>query len=79
MALLVGLSGSLRRHSYNSGLLRAAQALMPEGSRLEIASIAGVPLYNGDVEAETGLPAAVTALKESIARTPARHSTPKAR
>jgi NAD(P)H-dependent FMN reductase len=67
MPLLVGLSGSLRRHSYNSGLLRAAQALMPEGSRLEIASIAGVPLYNGDVEAEARLPAAVTVLKESIA------------
>ena len=39
MTLLVGISGSLRRHSFNAGLLRAAQAVMPDGARLEIASI----------------------------------------
>ena len=66
MALqLVGISGSLRRHSYNAGLLRAAQAAMPEGTSLAIHSIAGVPLYNADVEAE-GIPDAVTVLKEAV-------------
>lgn len=30
---LVGLSGSLRRASYNSALLRAAAAAVPEGSK----------------------------------------------
>jgi NAD(P)H-dependent FMN reductase len=62
---LIGLSGSLRRHSVNSGLLRAAAAEMPEGSVLEVGSIADIPLYNGDVEAQ-GIPAAVTALKDRI-------------
>ena len=67
MTHIVGISGSLRRHSFNSGLLHAAAKLMPDGARLTIASIAEVPLYNADVEAETGIPAAVTALKEKIA------------
>ena len=67
MALqLVGIAGSLRRHSYNAGLLRAAQAAMPDGATLAIHSIAEVPLYNADVEVE-GMPAAVTALKDAVA------------
>lgn len=67
MAHIVGISGSLRRHSFNSGLLRAATALMPDGATLGIASIAEIPLYNADIEAEGGLPAAVTELKAQIA------------
>jgi NAD(P)H-dependent FMN reductase len=67
MARLIGISGSLRQGSYNSALLRAAAELMPEGSRLDIASIRGIPLYDGDVEAESGLPAPVAALKSGIA------------
>jgi NAD(P)H-dependent FMN reductase len=63
---IIGLSGSLRRHSFNRGLLRAAAEVMPEGAVLEIGSIAEVPLYNADVEAE-GIPPPVTALKEKIA------------
>ncbi|MEY2615556.1 MAG: hypothetical protein QOH78_1329, partial [Verrucomicrobiota bacterium] len=41
MANLVGLSGSLRRESYNSMLLRAAAELTPAGTTLEIATIRG--------------------------------------
>ena len=67
MALrLVGISGSLRRHSYNAGLLRAARDAMPEGATLAIHSIAEVPLYNADVEAD-GIPLAVTVLKDAVA------------
>ena len=66
MTRIVGLSGSLRRHSFNSGLLRAAAEAMPEGAVLEIGSIAEIPLYDGDVEAE-GIPAPVAALKDKIA------------
>jgi chromate reductase, NAD(P)H dehydrogenase (quinone) len=66
VTLIVGLSGSLRRHSVNSGLLRAAAEEVPAGTTLEIGSIAEIPLYNGDVEA-AGFPAAVTALKDRIA------------
>ena len=66
MTHIIGLSGSLRRHSFNRGLLRAATEVMPEGAVLEIGSIAEIPLYNADVEAE-GIPPPVTALKDKIA------------
>jgi chromate reductase, NAD(P)H dehydrogenase (quinone) len=65
MTKVLGISGSLRRGSYNSALLRAATHLMPEGATLEVASIRGIPLFDGDVEAQ-GIPAAVTQLKEAI-------------
>ena len=67
MTKVLGISGSLRRGSYNSALLRAATRLMPPESTLEVASIRGVPLYDGDVEAQ-GIPAAVTQLKEAIVK-----------
>jgi chromate reductase, NAD(P)H dehydrogenase (quinone) len=63
---IIGLSGSLRRHSFNSGLLRAAAEAMPEGSTMEIGSIAEIPLYNGDLEA-ADFPAAAARLKDRIA------------
>ncbi len=66
MTTIVGVSGSLRSGSYNTALLRAAADSMPAGARLEIASIKGIPLYDADVETSSGLPAAVTALKERI-------------
>jgi chromate reductase, NAD(P)H dehydrogenase (quinone) len=67
MTRLIGISGSLRKASFNSGLLRAAQAAMPDGADLDIASIAEIPLYNADVEAVSGIPASVTALKDAMA------------
>lgn len=48
-------------------LLTAASALAPQGTTIEIASIAGIPLYDGDVEAAGRVPAVVTALKDRIA------------
>jgi len=38
---------------------------MPVSAELETGSIAGIPLYNGDVEVE-GIPASVAALKEKV-------------
>ncbi len=67
MTTIVGIAGSLRQGSFNVALLRAAAAAMPSGSTLEQASIADIPLYNGDVEVERGLPQAVTALQDRIA------------
>jgi chromate reductase, NAD(P)H dehydrogenase (quinone) len=64
---LIGLSGSLRQGSFNSALLRAATALMPEGSELVAETIHGIPLYDGDLEAAEGIPRRVTELKEAIA------------
>jgi NAD(P)H-dependent FMN reductase len=48
-------------------LLRAAAELAPPGCRIEVASIRGIPLYDGDVEAAEGVPPAVTQLKDRIA------------
>jgi NAD(P)H-dependent FMN reductase len=67
MTTIVGISGSLREQSFNTMLLRAAAAAMPADSRLEIATIRGIPLYDGDVEARDGIPPAVQALKDTIA------------
>jgi len=65
MTKVLGISGSLRRASYNSALLRAATRLMPPEATLEVASIRGIPLYDADVEAQ-GIPAAVSELKEAV-------------
>jgi len=67
MPTLIGLSGSLRQASFNSALLRAAVELMPAGVELRLASIRGIPLYDGDLEAAEGIPAVVQALKNDIA------------
>jgi len=67
MTRLIGLSGSLRQGSLNTSLLRAATELMPPGAELSIATIRGIPLYDGDVEASEGVPDVVKALKDAIA------------
>lgn len=66
MTKIVGISGSLRKASFNTGLLRAAAEVMPEGASLEVHGIAGIPLYNADDEAESGIPPAVAALKAAM-------------
>ncbi len=68
MISIVGISGSLRRRSFNTGLLLAARELLPEHVSLQIESIADIPLYNGDVEADSGIPAPVANLKDAIAK-----------
>lgn len=68
MTKIIGISGSLRRGSFNSALLRAAVELMPAEAELGIEGIEGIPLYNGDVEATEGIPARVAELKQIIAK-----------
>lgn len=63
MTRILGLAGSLRTGSYNAALLRAAAQLGP----VDIATIAGIPLYDADLEAEQGIPTPVAALKDRIA------------
>ena len=62
---ILGLSGSLRKGSYNTAALKTAQALAPEGVSIEIASIGGLPLYDADIQAQ-GFPADVLSLAEQI-------------
>jgi NAD(P)H-dependent FMN reductase len=63
---ILGISGSLRKESFNTALLRAAVSLMPDGATLEVGSITGIPLYDGDLEASQGIPPAVQALKAKV-------------
>jgi NAD(P)H-dependent FMN reductase len=66
MNTIVGIAGSLRQKSYNAALLRAAAELAPDGLSVEIGSIAGIPLYDADLEGEHGVPEPVQALKERM-------------
>ncbi|HEX6927868.1 MAG TPA: NADPH-dependent FMN reductase [Gammaproteobacteria bacterium] len=67
MTIIIGISGSLRRQSFNSALLNAAAGLVPADTELRIRPIGEIPLYNFDIEAGHGLPASVTQLKNDIA------------
>ena len=60
-----GICGSLRRASFNGGLLRAAQGLAPKGMTIDIGDIAAIPLFNEDVERE-GMPKSVRDFRERI-------------
>ena len=64
---IIGIAGSLRKGSFNASLLRAAVEAVSEGTKLEIATIRDIPLYDGDAEASTGVPAMVEELKNRIA------------
>lgn len=67
MTKIIGISGSLRKQSYNTALLHAAASLMPPDAELLVKTINGIPLYNEDDEETNGIPEAVTNLKEAIA------------
>src|SRR5580698_1173079 len=62
---ILGISGSLRKASYNTAALRVASEVAPEGVTIEIADISEIPLYNDDVRAQ-GYPAAVERFREQI-------------
>ena len=61
---ILGIAGSLRRESYNRAALRAAQQLVPEGARLEIFELDGIPGFNQDDEAHP--PSKVAELKARV-------------
>jgi chromate reductase len=62
----LGIAGSLRRGSFNRGLIRAAIELAPPNTTVVPFDLADIPFYNGDVEA-LGDPAPVVRFKAAIA------------
>jgi chromate reductase len=64
---VLAVSGSLRSGSYNTGLLRAAQELAPDGVEVELYDgLAGLPPYDQDVQ-DSEPPEPVRELRERIA------------
>ena len=66
---LVGISGSLRKDSFNTMLLKAAAELLPASVTIEFLSIADLPVYNGDMDIPTraARPDAVKKFREVLA------------
>ncbi len=64
---VLGISGSLRRESRNTALLRAAQDLAPDGMKIGIAPLNDLPMYNWDDEQEHGFPESVVSFRAAIA------------
>ena len=62
--VILGIAGSLRKQSFNRGLLRAAQELTPEGARMDIFELDDIPSFNQDEEGNP--PAKVADLKQRV-------------
>ncbi len=61
---ILGIAGSLRKDSYNKLVLKAAQALAPDETEVEIFDIAGIPLFSQDEE--RNVPPKVVEFKKRI-------------
>lgn len=64
---LITLCGSIRKDSYNAALIRALPSLAPGDMNFtEGASVADIPIYDGDQERVSGMPAAIVLLANAI-------------
>jgi chromate reductase len=63
---ILGIAGSLRAGSFNSGLIRAAVDVARDGIQVEQFDLADIPLYNGDLDLASR-PDAVVELMNKIA------------
>jgi chromate reductase len=65
---VLGISGSLRRDSYNTKLLRAAEELLPAGVELELyQELKAIPPYDEEDDVQPA-PPAVADLREAMAK-----------
>ena len=64
--LVLGFSGSLRKASYNTALLQAANNLLPPGMALDIIDLSPLPMFNHDFEKP--FPQGVTEFREKLAK-----------
>ena len=62
---IVAISGSLRKGSSNTALVRAFQSLAPAGMEIALADIGTLPLFNQDDE--SAFPSAAQTFKDAIA------------
>jgi chromate reductase len=64
---VLGITGSLRRDSYNHALLREAAERLPAGAEWsEFERLREIPPYDADLEAEAEAPAAVAELRRAM-------------
>jgi chromate reductase len=64
---VLGISGSLRRDSFNTALLRAAAERLPGGVEfVAFERLAEIPAYDGDLEESGETPAAVVDLRDAM-------------
>jgi chromate reductase, NAD(P)H dehydrogenase (quinone) len=63
---ILGISGSLRKNSYNTAALRVCEELMPAGMRMTYARIDDIPLFNQDVF-DAGIPESAKRLRAEVA------------
>jgi chromate reductase, NAD(P)H dehydrogenase (quinone) len=63
---LLGISGSLRAESYNSGALSVVGSVLPEDMEFDVTGLSDLPFYNADVE-QRGFPAAVESFRRNVA------------
>src|SRR5688572_20270428 len=63
---ILGIPGSLRKGSYNRGLIHAAQQLLPQGATMDVFELNGIPPFSEDDE--KNVPARVTEFKAAIRR-----------
>jgi chromate reductase len=62
---IIAISGSLRKDSFNTALVRALQPLAPAGMQIEVVDINTLPMFNQDDEA--AFPKEAQALKDKVA------------
>jgi chromate reductase len=64
---VLGITGSLRRDSYNHALLREAAERLPAGAEMvEFEQLREIPPYDADLEADAETPAAVAELRRAM-------------
>src|SRR5437660_3451942 len=63
---VLGISGSLRKASFNTAILKACAELMPAGMKMTYARIDDIPLFNQDVF-DAGLPESAKRFRAEVA------------
>jgi chromate reductase len=63
---IIGISGSLRRASYNTATLVAMGEVAPPGVELHVVPLNGIPMFNDDDFAADGFPPSVAHLRAEV-------------